>query len=180
MATAVLSCSIPVAEYLATIYHPDCDYIDGELKERNLGETPHSGLQIYLGALFVFHEASWGLRAFTEQRVQINSTRFRIPDLCAIPLGDSVGPIIRTAPTLCIEILSPGDTLGSLERRIADYVSLGVPNIWLIDPVERLAWTADANGIHPLSTGEFTLENTPVRIALADLYARLDRLEAGN
>ena len=180
MATAILSCQISVAEYLATTYRPDCDYLDGEVKERNLGETPHSGLQGFLAALFFVHETDWNLRVFPEQRLQITPTRYRIPDLLLVPLGQPTGPIIRTAPTLCIEILSPGDTLGSLERRIADYVSLGVPNIWLIDPVERLAWTADANGIRPLTTGEFTLENTPVRIALADLYARLDRLEAGN
>jgi hypothetical protein len=31
MATPVL---IPVSEYLNTTCHPDCDYVDGELKER--------------------------------------------------------------------------------------------------------------------------------------------------
>jgi len=29
---------ISVSEYLNTIYHPDCDYVDGEVGERNLGE----------------------------------------------------------------------------------------------------------------------------------------------
>jgi hypothetical protein len=35
MATPVL---IPVSEYLNTTYRPDCDYIDGELKERNVAK----------------------------------------------------------------------------------------------------------------------------------------------
>jgi hypothetical protein len=26
---------IPVSEYLSNTYEPDCDYIDGELQERN-------------------------------------------------------------------------------------------------------------------------------------------------
>jgi hypothetical protein len=42
-----------VEEYLSTAYRPDCDYIDGEVRERNLGEYPHSNLQgrlvIWLG-----------------------------------------------------------------------------------------------------------------------------------
>ena len=38
MATA----RIPVSEYLATVYRPDGDYIDGEVLERNLGEQAHS------------------------------------------------------------------------------------------------------------------------------------------
>ena len=29
-------------EYLATSYRPDCDYVDGEIEERNLGEKEHS------------------------------------------------------------------------------------------------------------------------------------------
>ena len=36
---------IPVEEYLRTVYRPDCDYIDGEVLERNLGEKPHARLQ---------------------------------------------------------------------------------------------------------------------------------------
>ena len=29
---------ISVREYLSTSYRPDCDYVDGEVQERNLGE----------------------------------------------------------------------------------------------------------------------------------------------
>jgi hypothetical protein len=32
---------ISVGEYLGSTYHPDRDYIDGELLERNAGETLH-------------------------------------------------------------------------------------------------------------------------------------------
>jgi len=28
---------ISVQEYIATSYRPDCDYVDGEVRERNLG-----------------------------------------------------------------------------------------------------------------------------------------------
>ena len=36
---------IPVSEYLNTSYRPDCDYKDGEVLERNVGEKPHGLLQ---------------------------------------------------------------------------------------------------------------------------------------
>lgn len=43
---------IPVHEYLSTTYRPDVDYIDGELRERNMGEQPHAHLQsIFSGIL---------------------------------------------------------------------------------------------------------------------------------
>ena len=34
-----------VEEYLKTTYRPDCDYIDGEVLERNVGEFKHGRLQ---------------------------------------------------------------------------------------------------------------------------------------
>ena len=43
---------ISVEEYLATSYRPDCDYVDGHVVERNLGEFDHSSLQT--AVLFYF------------------------------------------------------------------------------------------------------------------------------
>jgi len=34
---------VSVEEYLSTAYRSDCDYVDGEVRERNVGEYPHSG-----------------------------------------------------------------------------------------------------------------------------------------
>ena len=42
MATATL---ISLEEYLRTAYDPDCDYVDGVLEERNVGEWNHGDLQ---------------------------------------------------------------------------------------------------------------------------------------
>ncbi len=179
MATAALGCVISVSEYLATSYRPDCDYIDGEVRERNLGEKPHSGLQGYFTALFSLNRASWGLRSYPEQRVQISATRYRIPDVCAERPDGTADPIIRKPPVVCIEILSPGDSLADMQERVNDYLTLGVPNIWLIDPVRRWAWTADQDGIHLLASDAFAIAGTPVHIPLADLYRELDDIAAG-
>jgi len=48
MATGTL---VSVEEYLNTSYSPDCDYVDGEVLERNLGEREHSELQTEDGLL---------------------------------------------------------------------------------------------------------------------------------
>ena len=45
MATATI---VPVSEYLNTTWRPDCEYVDGEVRERNIGETDHSRLQMLL------------------------------------------------------------------------------------------------------------------------------------
>ncbi len=52
MATTSL---IPINEYLNTSYEPACDYIDGELQERNFGERQHALLQSLIATQFQTH-----------------------------------------------------------------------------------------------------------------------------
>ena len=75
---------IPVSEYLGTSYRPDCDYVDGVVLERNLGEKDHAGLQGAITAWFRQHRAQWNIRVYPELRVQVSPTRFRVPDVCLI------------------------------------------------------------------------------------------------
>ncbi len=66
---------IPVSEYLSASYEHDCDYIDGELQERSLGETSHSFLQTIVAAIFHAHRHAWSVVAGVEHRVQVGPTR---------------------------------------------------------------------------------------------------------
>jgi len=43
---------ISLHEYLSTVFEPDCEYVDGELVERNTGELEHSALQGIIGCCF--------------------------------------------------------------------------------------------------------------------------------
>ena len=170
---------VPVTEYLRTSYRPDCDYVDGDVQERNLGETSHSAIQLFLGSFFSFNKGLWGLRALTECRVQVSPTRFRVPDICVISLPARFESILTEPPLLCIEILSPEDTVTRTQSRFDDYLAMGVENIWLIDLIERRFWTVDADGLHPVKADAYTIAGTLVRIPLADIAAELDDLAAG-
>ena len=171
MASATL---IPVSEYLATTYRPDCDYIDGEVRERNLGEQPHAHLQTIFGSIFREHRKTWATRALTEQRVQISASRYRIADVCILRSSDPQDPIIRVAPLLCIEILSKGDSLSELQERVDDYSAMGVQNIWAIDPWKRHGYIATTRGFDQPQDGIFTVPGTPIRISLSEVFAELD------
>jgi hypothetical protein len=54
---------IQVAEYLATSYHPDREYIDRTVEERHFGEYDHTNLQSALLAWFRFCQREWNIRA---------------------------------------------------------------------------------------------------------------------
>jgi len=168
---------IPVEQYLSTTYHPDCDYIDGEIEERSMGETPHSGLQSFFGWYFRNHQDDWRVDVFTEQRVQTSEHRYRVPDVCLVSHDDPYHRIIRTPPLPCIEILSSDDTLATIQPRITDYAAMGVTTCWVIDPWLHAAYAAGPDGIlHPITT-TLTVPQTPVAVEVAAIFAELDRLE---
>ena len=165
---------IPVSEYLHTIYEPDCDYIDGELQERNVGEGPHAFLQGIVYAMFNANRRTWNIAAAPELRVQVSANRFRIPDICILRRSDPKDNIIQNAPLICIEVLSPEDRIHRMQERIMDYASMGVEHIWLIDPISRNAWVATADGTRKPANAEFTVPGTPIRIPLTEAFAELD------
>lgn len=168
---------ISVEEYLSTSYHPDCDYIDGEVLQRNMGETPHARLQGFFSRYFSAHEDEWNIEVLPEQRVQVGPTRFRIPDvmLAALPNQDPL--IVRSPPILCIEILSSKDRMRKVQERIDDYVRMGVRSMWVIDPWRRLVYAAGADAILHETTDRLTVEGTPIAITVPAIWAELDRLE---
>jgi Uma2 family endonuclease len=101
------STSIPLSEYLNTSYRPDCDYIDGEVRERTLGTWSHGFLQAFLAAFINRNWRAWQVMAATEVRVRVSTTRVRIPDVCVLRRSDPQDPVVLVPPLICIEVLSP-------------------------------------------------------------------------
>lgn len=161
---------ISVDEYLHTAYRPDRDYVDGELLERNLGERDHSQPQALLAAYFLVRKAEWGLWALTEQRVQVTPNRFRIPDVCVLSKDAPYEQIVTAAPLICIEILSKDDSFSSIVDRLDDYISMGVANIWVIDPHKRRAYTYGADGTIEARDGELRVANSNISVPLASVF----------
>ena len=169
---------ISVEEYLRTSYRPDCDYVDGEVLERNVGERDHSKLQrefiLYLGT----RAKAWGIHVFPEQRVQVAPHRFRIPDVCVIVGREPDEQIFREPPFICSEVLSKDDSLRSVQRRIDDYLKFGVPYVWVLDPLDRRVWTYSVDGSREVKDGVLRTENPSMEILLAELFAGLDDARA--
>ena len=167
---------VPVEEYLRTVYRPDRDYVDGEVLERNMGEKPHARLQKFLSRWLERFEDELNAEVFIEQRLQINSSRYRVPDVLLVS-GDTSPDIVHQAPILCIEILSSEDPMRRIEDRVADYFSIGVPTTWAIDPWRRTAFTSGANGQLHEVRDTLTVPNTAISITVDAIFAELDRLE---
>jgi Uma2 family endonuclease len=163
---------ISVEEYLSTSYDPDCDYVDGEVIERNMGESDHGNLQTSIGAWLWTRRKTLGIHVFTETRTQVAPTRFRIPDI-AVTTHKAKGRILREPPFLCIEVLSPEDRVSRMEVKIDDYLKFGVAHVWLIDPRKKLAWSYTREGRREAASVLTTTEPR-IELPIAELFAELD------
>jgi Uma2 family endonuclease len=156
-----------VNEYLSTGYHPDCEYIDGVILERNLGERDHSTPQGAVFAWFYNRRKELGVAAFVEQRVQVSPTRFRVPDVC-VTIGTLSEQIFTKPPFICIEILSPDDRLSAMQERVTDYLTMGVPYVWILDPKTRNAYRWTSNGMHQIQ--ELRTDNPAISVPFEALF----------
>jgi Uma2 family endonuclease len=159
---------ISVQEYLHTVYRPDCDYVDGVVEERNLGERDHSWIQGTIVAFFLSRFKESGIAALPEWRFQTGPTRFRIPDV-VVTRGKPKEQILTEPPLLCIEILSPEDRMSRMNTRIQEYLNFGVPVVWLVDPAERRVWIYRKNGMEE-ATGSVNLDGTDITVPFSEIF----------
>ena len=168
MATTVL---VSVEEYLATSYRPDCDYVEGIVEERHVGQREHSSLQESLLAWFRARRRLLGLRAFPAQRLQVKPGRYRIPDISIVLPPSHKEPIFTAPPSIAIEILSPDDTLTKLQERLDDYLAFGVANVWVIDPGKRRGWNITRAGHLEALDGVLRSASGNVAMPIAEVFA---------
>ena len=158
--------TVPLSEYLNTSYRPDCEYLEGELLERNAGQAEHSLLQGALYAWFYNRRRQFGITAYPEQRVQVKAARFRVPDISIVAGQGPATGILAEPPFLCIEILSPEDRLTEMKRRVDDYLAFGVRYVWVIDPRTKHATVYTGDGIQEVADGILRAQNPDLKVNL--------------
>src|SRR5580658_3603565 len=169
MAVMSVATAVPLSEYLTTSYRPDCDYLEGELLERNVGEWDHARLQGLLYGYLLSCEKQLGILVVPEQRVQVKARRFRVADITVLAGPRPAGGIITEPPFLCIEILSPSDRVVEMQDRIRDYLDFGVRYVWLIDPRTGLTFIHTADSVQEIRNGILTTKDPDIRVSLSEL-----------
>ena len=164
MATAAL---LSMDEYLQTSYRPDCEYVDGELRRRNVGKWEHARVQLLLAGWFLNHETAWQIVASTEQQMQVSGDRERVPDLVVLRPGPQ--PDVLTAPPLLVvEILSPDDSYSDTQERASDYLAMGVETVWIVDP--RTQSGRMCRGAEWIAGERLEVAGTPVYVDLPAIF----------
>ncbi|HUI83223.1 MAG TPA: Uma2 family endonuclease [Candidatus Binatia bacterium] len=161
---------VTVEEYLRTSYEPDVEYVDGQLEERNVGEIDHSKVIARIMKWFMQHEQKWEILVLPDVRTQTGPSRFRVPDIVISRRASQDKRIVREAPLVIIEVLSPEDRISRYHQRIADYRAMGVRAIWVVDPETRRGW--DCSSGNWIETADFHLP--PLSMNLASIFAEIE------
>jgi Uma2 family endonuclease len=165
------STTVTLHGYLKVLFKPDCEYVDGMLVERNLGDDFHSGMQAALLGYLGSRQKMWNIRVRSSQRMQVSSTRIRVPDVSVVLQPARTEPIISSPPFICIEVLSEADTIEEMQQRIDDYVAFGVQNIWLLSPRLRRAFVHTGDGRREVKDGILRTLDPEISLPLAEIFA---------
>src|SRR6266567_495844 len=167
MATAL---HIPLKDYLSSSFRPDREYVDGEVRERNVGKYEHARVQALLAGWFGSHEKQWGIAGAIAPRVQVSANRVRVPDLVVLRARKQPDVLVDP-PLLVIEILSPDDSYSDTQERAQDYRAMGVETVWIIDPKTRTGRMC--SGPDWVESARLEVKGTPLHVVLADIFSQI-------
>ncbi len=125
---------VSVEDYLHTSYETEMEYVDGVLEERNVGEWWHAAWQACIGSFFFSQSDSWNIRVRLAQRTRIGERRYRVPDVAVFDEHTPPDPVAITPPLIAFEVLSPEDRIYRMIVRLADFESMSVPAIYVVQP----------------------------------------------
>ncbi|WP_435018940.1 Uma2 family endonuclease [Tundrisphaera sp. TA3] len=141
-------------DLLAIRDRPMPELVEGELVERPMGQKSDgiaSLLLFYLMQHVVPNRLGWVNGAQGSYQIfPDDPKKVRIPDgsftrLERLPNGFSEGHG-RVAPDLVFEIISPKDLAEDLEHKVMDYLSAGIPMVWVVYPRARVVRVIRGDG----------------------------------
>ncbi|GBC97172.1 hypothetical protein HRbin16_02992 [bacterium HR16] len=139
--TEALADTAPITfEQYLDMFGEDDDYelIDGVAVERMSAQIDHELLFMWLARLFgdFVEQNRLGVVLGSRAAVRISDFRGRLPDLLFVRserMHIVQQKAIYGAPDLVLEIISPGERRSDIIQREADYRTVGVQEIWLVD-----------------------------------------------
>jgi len=153
---------VSVEEYLASSYEPECEFIDGVLRQKPMATGRHGRMVGDVGYLIRLRFPRFVTSP--EVSVRINERMYLIPDVIAELRTHLQDPYPTEPVHLCVEIISPCQSLGEMIAKCGIYHAWGVPYTWIIDPENREAWMYESGSqpVHvphdgSISAGEIVL-----------------------
>ena len=122
---------------------PMPELVNGDFLERDMGQESDA-IALLIGSLLVVHVRAnrLGLVNGSQASYRIfpdDPNRVRIPDVSftrreRLPDGGPPRGHAKVAPDLVVKVVSPNDLAEPLQRKIDDYLAVGIPLVWVVYP----------------------------------------------
>jgi Uma2 family endonuclease len=146
---------VTVDEFL-TLDLPDgkAELVRGEVRVTPPPGAPHGVAAVNLLFALETHVRANGFGrvfgdSFGYELIRLPHT-VRVPDVSFVGAGrlpkEGIGPgLLKLAPDLAIEVLSPSESASALEEKLDDYAFAGTPLVWVVDPKRRTVMIVATN-----------------------------------
>jgi Uma2 family endonuclease len=160
-----------------------CELIDGRIVPMSPTGGRHGVVESRLGSALSFfvqqHNLGWVLTGEVGIYIWRNPDRVRGADIVFLsrerwPEGPPEG-FLEGTPDLVVEIMSPNDRWQEVRQKIAEYFSIGVRWVWIVEPENRAVLVLRSStdfqqlGAEEMLVGEGTLEG--FTLPVANLFA---------
>lgn len=169
----MLATQISKDEYLSTTFHPDREWVDGVVVERNVGTQLHGLLQLIIGKYFMNFRRSHRLEVFVEARLQVKE-RTRIPDVMVLKVPYTKGAVTVDTPLVVVEVNSPDDKFVDVIGKCGEYSDAGVPYILVFDPEHRRMYRFSQGALSSTAHVDIATEPDGLQLCADDLFAEMD------
>jgi len=165
-----ISVFVSEQEYLNTSYRPECDYIDGRLTDRNVGEYEHSSVMSTVMYLLDTCDTERRWYVLPTCRTEVAPGRYRCPDVQVVSRLPKIDRIVRRPPLLVVEVISRHDAWQRLRTLFDDWLKMGVEHVWAFEPEGAIAYRVDANGMWRFWDAELAVPGTAFRLVLDEVF----------
>jgi len=146
---------VSVDEYLCTSYPDgDCEYVDGEIVERNVGEIDHASVQSRVAVYLLTHYPQFW--AAVAVRVQVQSSRIRVPDVTLVAGPRPAGRIVTAPP----------------QEKIDDYLAFGIPYVWVVNAQTGRGYVHTAEAAREAKDGILRTADPATELPLYELLGK--------
>jgi len=156
------------------------ELIKGELLTMPLPKYEHGRVTLNLGVILaqyvranklgvVCGEAGFKLQSHPDTVLGPDVSFITQDRISAPPDGYYLGP-----PDLAVEVLSPGDRRGRIERKLSLWLQTGTRSVWLVDPRRRTIEVVRVGGERTLfhETDELVDDTVPgFRVKVSEIFA---------
>jgi Uma2 family endonuclease len=135
------------------------ELVNGEIVDYMPPNSEHGKLAGYIfGALSNYvWEHDLG-EVYAEGGFQTADRTVRAPDVAYLSFEDMVGQenatLIKRAPSLAVEVISPNDTYGQVDQKADEYLAAGCQAVWIVNPRWKTVTVKTAEGAHIYNMGE--------------------------